>query len=367
MTEEPVRSLIEDLGARLSQREHRDVVLNNGRGKQFEIKSSEFREIREGADLPSRKIGFVDGGEGMLDQSPNYLITINRVYYSLFEGKRRIKPRTNPRVQFYSHVTSRIVTVNGTRQVRYDARLFTHSADDREFLPEESDLTSSNDGMSVLKGTNLDSPGRKFAEWKLAAHVVESELGRGDMLVMDGSLQTSYKNELRYAKRLYDLAKEKGVIVCGLAKTSMLITESGDPLLARINEIAEGVPYGRWYVKVAEEVSADDRGFMFAVKLHAKSRFVFRFEILRDQFKDMSTDDLDSVLGNLAENSRDMAMIGYPYGAIDTDRFSQVRQDELGMYRGLVRSEMSRHPEWKRLQKYSASLGAHDALNGVTS
>ena len=39
---------------------------------------------------------------------------------------------------------------------------------------------------------------------------------------MDGSLQTSFKNEIKYVKRLYDLAIKKGVIVCGLAKTRHL-------------------------------------------------------------------------------------------------------------------------------------------------
>ncbi|MEK6866330.1 MAG: hypothetical protein AABX46_02680, partial [Thermoproteota archaeon] len=119
--------------------------------------------------------------------------------------------------------------------------------------------------------------------------------------------------------------------------------------------------------KVAEEVSADDRGFMMVVKFHAKSRFVFRFEILREQFYKMSPDELNSVLESLAENSQDVAMIGYPYGAIDADRFAQVRMDELSMYKGFILAEKLRHPEWKKLQKYSAGMGAHDVLNGVTS
>lgn len=37
------------------------------------------------------------------------------------------------------------------------------------------------------------------------------------------------------------------------------------------------------------------------------------------------------------------------------------------MYQGFILAEKMRDPEWKRLQKYSASLGAHDVLNGVSS
>ncbi|MCV0373131.1 MAG: DNA double-strand break repair nuclease NurA [Nitrosarchaeum sp.] len=365
MNEDPVRSLITELGAHLTQKEHSDIVLNNGKGRQFLIVPAEFCEITS-VDSP-RKIAFVDGGDGPLEESPNFLITINRVYFSLFQGKKRIKPKANPRVQFYSFVTSNISTVNGKKNISYNTRLFPHGAEDKKYLPAESDLTSSTESTSVLQGARLNSLGRRFAEWQLAIHVVESELEKGDMLVMDGSLQTSFKNEIKYADRLYDLAISKGVIVCGLAKTSRLITESGDPLLARVAEIAEDVPFGRWYVKIAEEVSSDDRGFMLAAKFHEKSRYVFRFEILREQFNAMSPDEINSVLASIVENSQDVSMIGYPYGAIDADRFAQVRRDELNMYQGFILSEKMRHPEWKRLQKYSASLSAHDTLNGVTS
>lgn len=365
MIEDPVKSLIEQLGAHLSQKEHSDVVLNNGKGKQFLIAPSEFVEIKPVSN--PRKIAFVDGGDGPLEESPNFLITINRVYFSLFQGKKRVKPKANPRVQFYSCVTSNIQTIDGKKNVSYDTKLFPHSLEDKKYLPIESDLTSSTESTTVLQGARLNSLGRRFAEWQLAIHVVEEELEQGDMIVMDGSLQTNFKNEIKYANRLYDLAISKGVIVCGLAKTSRLITESGDPLLARVAEIAEDVPHEKWYVKVAEEISADDRGFMLAVKFHGKSRFVFRFEILQEQFEKMTSGELNSILGSLAENSSDVAMIGYPYGAIDADRFAQVRRDELSMYQGFILSEKMRHPEWKRLQKYSASLAAHDALNGVTS
>ena len=364
MADDPVRSLIEELGTRLSQREHSDVILNAGRGRQFEIKPSEFTEIT--AVKSPRRVAFVDGGDGSLYESPNFLITINRVYFSVFEGRKRVKPKSNPRVQFFSYVTSNIRTENGKRKISYDTRLFAHSDEDRCHLPLETDLVSQTEGASVLQGDRLNSLGRKFAEWHWALHAVENELGAGDMIVMDGSLQTGFENETKYAGRLYEAAMQKGVIVCGLAKTSRLITESGDPLMARIAEIAEGVPFGRWYVRVAEEVSPDDRGFMLAAKFHEKSPYVFRFEILREQFEKMDPGQLNSVLASLVANSQDVAMIGYPYGAIDADRFAQVRMDELNMYRGFVLSEMLKKPEWKRFQKYIASLGAHDVLNRVT-
>jgi hypothetical protein len=363
MSENPVRALIDDLGRQLTQKKHSDVILNS-KGTQYVIEPKEFRAINP--TQHPKKIAFIDGGDGPLEEAPNFLITINRVYFSLFRGKTRIKSKTKQRIQFFSFVVSRVHAEEDKKKVVYQTRLFPYSQEDRTYLPSESDLVSTSEGTTVLQELRLNSLARKFTEWNLAIKVVRDELEKGDMIVLDGSLQTSFRNETKYANRLYDVALQKGVIVCGLAKTSRLITEAGDPLLARIAEISEDVPFGSWYVRVAEEITSDDRGFMLVAKFHPKSKFVFRFEIMREQFNEMGEDEINSVLSSLAGNAHDVSMLGYPYGAIDADRFAQVRLDELNMYRGLIMSEMMRHPEWKRLKKYGESLSAHDFLNGVS-
>ena len=364
MSQDPVKELLEQLGEHLVQKEHSDIVLNNGEGKQFHIKPSEFIEIKDTGN--PKKIAFVDGGDSTLEESPNFLITINRVYFSMFQGKKRIKAKANPRIQFFSAVTTHIETVNGKKNVKYNTSLFTHEKQDRKYLPAESDL-SSVVGTTILQGSKMGSMSREFAELQMAIHVVEQELDKGDMLVMDGSLQTRFKNETKYTNKLYQLAIEKGVIICGLSKTSRLITESGDPLLARIDMISEDVPFGKWYIKVADKVSANDRGFIMAVKLHSKSKFTYRFEILHEQFDKMSDTEINSVLDSLVANSQDASLLGYPYGAIDADRFAQIRRDEQSMHQGFIASLKMRYPEWKKLQKYSSSITAHDILNEVTS
>ncbi|MFN3655345.1 MAG: DNA double-strand break repair nuclease NurA [Candidatus Nitrosotenuis sp.] len=363
VSENPMRELINELGRQLTQKEHLDVILNS-KGKQYIIEPKEFRAINP---IPNpKKIAFIDGGDGSLEEAPNFLITINRVFFSLFRGRTRIKSKTKQRIQFFSFVVSTVHTDEGKKKIVYDTRLFPYGSEDRAYLPSESDLISTSEGTGVLQELRLNSLARKFTEWNLAIKVVQDELEKGDMIVLDGSLQTSFRNETKYANRLYDVALQKGVIVCGLAKTSRLITEAGDPLLARISEISEDVPFGSWYVRVAEEITSDDRGFMLVAKFHPKSKFVFRFEILREQFNKMEEDEINSILSSLAANANDVSMLGYPYGAIDADRFAQVRLDELNMYRGIIMSEMMRRPEWKRLKKYGESLSAHDFLNEVS-
>ncbi|MEK0323653.1 MAG: hypothetical protein QQN39_05365, partial [Nitrosopumilus sp.] len=89
MIKDPIKSLIDELGTQLSQKEHSDIVLNNGNGKQFEIIPSEFKQITP-IEKP-KKIAFVDGGDAPLDEAANYLITLNRIYFSIFCGKKRVK------------------------------------------------------------------------------------------------------------------------------------------------------------------------------------------------------------------------------------------------------------------------------------
>lgn len=365
MQENPVRSLIEDLGRNLSQKPQSDHLFPYGKIQGKAIVPENFVEITDVAS--PRRIAFVDGGDGVLEESPNFMIIVNRVYFSMFQGKKRVNAsKLKQRIEFFSYVVSEVTGDDDKKSISYNTKLFPYSRSDLSYLPDELDLASKTESSNVQE-SKLISLSRRFAEWNLAASVVSEELSEGDILVMDGSLQTGYKNESKYASKLYDMAQEKGVIVCGLAKTSRLIMDSGEPLLARIQEIAEGVPYGTWFVEVAEMASSDNRGHMLAAKFHPNSRHIFRFEILREQFNGMNDSEKNDILASLAANSHDIAMPGYPYGSIDADRFAQVRKNELDMYRGLIKAEMSKISEWKRLQKYTLTTRFHDDLNWVTS
>lgn len=366
MGQNPVRSLIENLGRDLTQKKQSDQIFPYGKIQGKSITPASFVRILE-AENP-RKIAFVDGGDGILEDSPNFMIIINRVYFTMFKGKRRIPAtKLKQRLEFFSYVVSEVTDALGKKVVSYNTKLFPYSETDLFYLPKEEDLESKTENTSVLQESRLVSLSRRFAEWGLAEKVVLEELNEGDILVMDGSLQTGYKNESKYASNLYDAAQKKGVIVCGLTKTSRLIMESGEPLLARIQEIAEDVPFGTWYVEIADMASSDNRGHMLAAKFHTNSKHVFRFEILRDQFNGMDDKEKNEILASIAANSHDIAMPGYPYGSIDADRFAQVRKNELDMYRGLIKAEMSKITEWKRLQKYMLTTRFHDDLNWVTS
>lgn len=369
MDNEPIEDLVKELGAKLSQKEHIDIVQSSGGGEKFDIIPSNFREITKTNTL--RKIAFVDGGNGILNEKPNFLINLNRTYFSIFKGEERIDSKSKSRIEFLSFVISNVHTDD--EKITYNTRIFPQNNKDSVFpqnnkdsiyLPLEADLTLQEDASDVMPVQKLGLLARKFAEWQMAIHVIENELESGDMIVMDGTLQTSYKNEVKYTKKLYEVAMRKNVTVCGLSKTSRLVTKSGESLITRISEIAKDVPFRKWYIKIAEKISNQDQGFTLAVKLHEESSHIFRFEILQEQFKEMSLDDINSILYSLAENSRDISMLGYPYGAIDADRFAQIRENDLVMYRGLLLAMFDKNP---KLGKNYNPLDVHDTLNKVTS
>ncbi len=357
-----MRAMAGDLAGRLGGSRGTDRVLR-GAGKRYEITRDGFREIAAGGDL--RRMAFVDGGNAVISESPVFVAAVNRVYYALFRGAEKLRPRAANRLQFLSYVLAGAAGSSGGGTAEYAVRLFPYG--DAGGLPREDDMAASTDRIEQFMEGEAGSLARRFAELSVAARVARDELGKGDMLVLDGSLRDRLKGEKKYADDLYRAAADRGVVVCGLAKTSRLVTESGDPLLARILEISEGAALPpAWYIRVAEKISPGGRGFVMAVKLHPRSRFLFRFEILREQYEQMGEAEISSVLHSLAANSGDASMPGYPYGLIDADRFAKVRSGEIPAFRAELGARASSDRSLSRILRYEAMQSAHDWLNRVT-
>ena len=405
----PFELLLSDLEAHATARAHADRVRAVAKTR-FEMRPSGFVGIRPDPS-PPRRTAFVDGGNGILAEAPDYLIVLNRVYCSVFRGAEKLglRDRTEDSDQgngrdgdgstrqktatFLSCVLPHAgdtAARGGTRDDNYDSdgsdygndgnssppepltfdtRIYPYGQGFLGCLPDRDELLSISDGKTTtLDGSApLASLARRLAEIRLATRIASDELGPGDILVLDGSLQTSLDVERKYACMLYDTAVRKGVIVCGLAKTTRLLTESGEPLLARASEIAAKAGHDRWYVPVAEGMFGDGLTSMLVAKLHPRSRFVFRIDVLCRQFRDMDDAQRNAVFWSLAANSGDAAALGYPYGLIDADKHAQVRKKEAAMYRRSLYSRMEGRPERRRmLTRHPDSIIFHDILNRVT-
>jgi len=367
--------------------------------KKRTISKDDFAEIPNTGE--PRRIAFVDGGNALLAEAPAFLIGMNRVYYSLFRGGERHWPALRPRIEFFSCLTTvaaagraavpaaprhppqaRPASDNttagrgaageppaATRNL-YSVKLFVHAAGDRARLPPDDDLGITAEDVKRRGASRAGLLGvpRKMAEWAVADSVVANELAAGDVLVMDGTLQSGSVRESGFAAKVYKRAVLKGVVMCGLAKTSTLTTADSRPLVQRASEVAGAAGLGgkRWFVRIGESATANDMGYTFIVKLHEKSRYAFRLGMLAEQYKSMGGAEVESVLASMAANSRDVAMPGYPYGAIDADRFAKVRMREASMYRNMLDAGLLLRPGGADIAAQIRTMSVHQVLNRVT-
>lgn len=367
MTYDPINLLIDDLVSRIEKQGTGTTVFSNDDSERFDLVPENFKEIK--ITKENRKIAFVDGGSGVFLKAPNYSIQINRVYFSMFDGNKRLTPqKIRNRIEFFSYVFSTIKQIGIKKEVFFNVNLWPVNEEDRQQLPNPGDLSFNSTDRRITEGnqrpdlSRVASIARRFAEWKMASAVVKNELSASDILVIDGSLQEAFQNETKYTRELHELCESKGIIICGLSKTSRLYTDSGVSLLGAIKQISDRVNFERWFIKIGTQ-KKDDRGIILVVKLHPKSEFVFRLEILKNQLQNMTPDVVNNILSALVSNSSDLSMIGYPYGLIDADTYSRVKFNELSFYRDTIMSYLSNKTNWKQVIGHTMALRGHEDLN----
>ena len=309
------------------------------------------------SDCEPARTAFVDGGNAPVDESAAFVASLNRVCFTMYQGERRVEPKGGSVAEFFSLTEfSRVED-----KTRAETRLFPQAGESR-WLPDEDDLASG--VASMDHRSRIASLPRKFAEWKAAASVAVEELDDGDMLVVDGPLQTGFEgNEAKYARELYDMAEAKGVTLCGLSKTSRAMTKAGRLLIPPIHRVGlEKLGRTRWFVPVGVEKGGDDRGHSLVARLHEESDYVFRIEILDKQYND---DTAERVVASLAANSRDASIPGYPYGAIEADNVARVRGGHAQAAKDSLQASLMSSPDWPAYERNAQAVGMHERLNQV--
>ncbi|WEU40352.1 MAG: DNA double-strand break repair nuclease NurA [Candidatus Odinarchaeum yellowstonii] len=336
--------------------------------KIYNIEANRFHHIKKFDSR--RKIVFVDGGNNSLLEGAGFSIQYNRVYFAIFENGLRVRSNRMPeRVEFLSAS----VKVFKDEHPFFETIIYPLNNEFKSCLPFETDLFfDSTDkcfrlGLFEVDFSRISSMARRFAELQVAYHLVENEMDEGDILVLDRTLQTSYTNESKYSEKLFQSANDRGIIVSGLAKTNRLYTTTGMGLLEAVQMIAKNVNYDRWYILLAESTSKDHNAAIFIVKLNPLSEYVFRYEILYDQYSKLSEEALNEIFWKVSENSADLCFPGYPYGLIAADMFARVRTDEVEAYRTILLSELSKNERFDKFLRRVRAVNAHDVLNFLAS
>ena len=313
-----------------------------------------------------KKTAFVDGGNQEILGAPNFSVQLNRVYFGVWNGNTRIPERSIPkRVEFFAATFSDFD--RGEIQVH---TTLVPLSDEETILPRERDLSFSSMDRSITVGNQradiyrVGSISRRFSELVLAKSVVENELVAGDVIVLDGTLQTAFPNEYEYLNELSQAAQKKGVVLAGLSKTSALFTDTGYSLLGALDKLSseKGI-ISEWYYPIADATNKDHYVFILGVKLNAISERIFRLEIQRDQFQSLDERALSEILTQLVRNSTDYTFPGYPYGLIDADRFARVTSSEREHYYTILRSQMATMGKWEKFYRHVKATDAHSLLN----
>ena len=317
----------------------------------FNFNKNYFNEIKEnGTDS---KIAFIDGGSSEIIKSSNFSLSLMKVYYTIYQNNKRINAKKQ---DFYSFVSAK----NIDNELFYNVEFVNNEAD--KIGLDKNDLLLSSLDETIRQGiarasiSRIPNVIRRFSEIKTAFNVIDL-LNKNDIIVLDGSLQCAFTNEKKYFEELYKKALEQNVVVCGLSKTTTLMTDKGNSIANALNKFNF---QGKWlYHPVAEIKSNEHKAEMCFVKMHEKSRHIFRFEIYKEQ-----KERLAETVSLLADNCKDPVFLGYPYGLIDADKNARISNQEKNMLLTLFSAKFGK--DWERIKESLSNVDAHDILDNIS-
>ncbi len=317
----------------------------------FPFDRKNFHLIENSAN--DNKIAFIDGGSSEIIKSPSFSLNLIRVYCTIYKSDKRINSK---KFDFYAFISTKNID-NG---LFYNAD-FIKLNNENNIIPNNEDLLLNSLDETIKQGitrasiSSMPNVIRRFSEIKTALNIIDL-LNKEDIIVLDGSLQCAFTNEKKYFGELYKKALEKNVIICGLSKTTALMADKGSSIANALNKFNVG---GKWlYHPVAEIKSSWHKAEMCFVKLHEKSRHIFRFEIHKEQ-----KGKIKGVISLLANNCKDPTFLGYPYGLIEADRNARISNQEKNMLLTLFSTKFGK--DWEKIKDSLSNADAHEILDNI--
>jgi len=318
--------------------------------KPFNFDKNNFKEIKSSDS--ENKIAFIDGGSSEIIKSSNFSLNLIRIYYTIYKENRRITAKKH---DFYCFVSAK----EKDNEIFYNCEFI---GGNENFIPDKNDLLLSSLDETIKQGitrasiSNVSNVIRRFSEIKTAATVARL-LEKDDIIVLDGSLQCTFTNEKKYFEELYKKAAEKNIIICGLSKTTTLMTDKGNSISNALNKFNIN---GRWiYYPVVEIKSNEHKADMAFVKLHESSKYIFRFEIYNEQ-----KEKINDIVSLISNNCKDSVFIGYPYGLIEADRNARISNQEKDMLLTLFSTKLGK--DWEKIKESLSNVDAHEILDNIS-
>jgi len=292
------------------------ILFNN---KQIDIDKNSFSPLSNSTD--SKTIAFIDGGQAEIITTGNFCLSFIRIVAQFFHQNQK---KQTLKHEFYLFTYAKWIN----EELCYESKLFPVEGElliSEELLSISSNDTTIKNGVERASISKVANMARRFSELALANKVQP----QANYVIMDGNLDSSYKNESKLITKLSDN-------VSAIAKSSSLFTVSGNSPVVLLNKIN---PCGCWRYFL--------NGNTYFVKLHEKAKHVFRF------------DGNSEVLPYLLPNCADAIFLGYPYGLILTDKLARVSNEE----RSQLRMNFLLRSENKAILDYLHTSDAHDILD----
>lgn len=312
----------------------------NRKYEPIKIDKSNFKEII--SDEGDKPITFVDGGNAEIFSSPNISLQVIKVVSVKYKGKKR--ESINKKEYFC------LITAEESNGLKYNCEFFPDSHPELTFDSFDKNLVQGNNRAEISAVANTV---RRFLEIEIAEESVEGN----EMVVLDGSLQATYTGEDKILDSFYQKAAKKRSVVCGLSKTSRLMTDKGYPFAAALVSIA---PVNPWYYNpVAEFEDSKRKSNIYYIKLHPKSKYVFMLDVCKE-----IEYNIEDILGSLINLSTDPVFLGYPYGLIEADRIARLENTERDYLKQKFMAVAGKDSEL--FDQLSKTIDAHSVLDNVS-
>lgn len=296
-------------------------------------------------DEKGKRICFIDGGNQEIIGGYDFSLQLIRCAYVIFENKKRIKQHVE---DFYLFIKSYFNEEK--KNIFFNAKIFGLSDIDTQDLDLNSLDETMKEGNTRFRPQKIGDMARKFSELLIAKKSIK-HLKAGDILVLDGTLQSIITNEGKYREILNQEVENKGIVLVGFAKTSRLYTEKGREIISILNKKSRELNLKKWYYYPLCEINNKDHNVEIVIgKLHENAPYSFRIEI--NQF---NKDKIESTIAALSEISNDYSFPGYPYGLIVADQLARVQNHEISALK--TKFDMSYH------DRLSGKMNPHDLLD----
>jgi hypothetical protein len=263
---------------------------------------------------PKGRVAAVDGGSATVVKGRSFLIGVHRAGVVVYQQGRRIEQRIIP-------LKLEIISKANLSEMYHSA-----------FLELTGEEPSEAPGLDKM----LDRL-RLFSEWRLAQELLE-ELESGDMLLIDGSLKASIAPPYNFLLQFTQKARDKGIHLVGVTKTSTLYWGDKAPLIPAVMKRGERFhPKAKWFCQLSDRMKHDIKvadqlhditssyfGKIFVAKLKASSDYGFRIDVNR-----FDPVDANLIFSYLSHLSGDPAFLGYPYPLAAVHNIARITFSEI--------------------------------------